>query len=156
MTTLTMNRTRPAVNAHRARIVGDAVTWAYIREIASAAAPGLGSTARPTAGRAPAATEVGRIAIDHRPPPLRRLKDSAVVTIRRRPASPLAARQLRIAAGAPALADADIHRLDAYLQRQIESHVRDVAAGHACRGDRRAVRAVEMDRHAAGDGRECA
>jgi hypothetical protein len=54
MTTLTTNPTRPAVSAHRARIVGDAVTSAYIREIASAAAPASGSAARPTAERAPA------------------------------------------------------------------------------------------------------
>src|SRR2546423_51323 len=156
MTTLTMNPTRPAVSAHRARIVGDAVTSAYIREITSAAAPASGSAARPTAGRAPAPREVRGIAVDRRPLPLRRLTESGVMTIRRRPSSPLAARQLRIAAAAPALAAADIHRLDPDPPRQIEGHARDVSARHTCRRDRRAVWAVEMGRHAAGDGRECA
>ena len=122
MTTLTMNPTRPAVSAHRARIVGDAVTSAYIREIASAAAPASDSAARPTAGRAPAPREVRGIAVDRRPLPLRRLKQPGVVSIRRRPSSPLAARQLRIAAGAPAL--------DTDPARQIDGQVRDVSAGH--------------------------
>lgn len=34
MTTLAANTTRPTVSARRARIIGDAVTSAYIQEIA--------------------------------------------------------------------------------------------------------------------------